>query len=448
MGNKKDVLPIIMASAVALVVTGIVRWILPGGTVIKQQPLQKELSLPNIPLMIKEEKKKIMDVQVLVTSSAFKKDEKIVVSKLSWKQWPISSLMPYFIARDLQGTPLNNGADYANIQKMWAKSDIPEGIPMIMNMATSEDPVERERRAKAKEAAERQKNEKKKVNQERFIRPGYRAITFQVDQRSPTSYTMLMPGDYIDVIINEMNGQKTKTHTYRCLKLIAVDGSTKPFSKDDQSIFSLGSNNPKNVTLEIKEKNVDVMMRQSRDSGVILSLRNQDEKEDHPGEEEGSAEDTLAKNSFMQGILNMNEASSTAILEEARQQKQQDDKSFDLLIRNMDAASRSSTEILEESKTPQGQSLDMMKTIDIFSRVSDVETDRMFEKSSNPKGKYEVASGRIIGAGAGTDGEDKNIEIKIHRALKPTSIQIDKYGNIMQSSSSGVDSTEMGFSSN
>ena len=80
MGNKKDVLPIIMASAVALVVTGIVRWILPGGTVIKQQPLQKELSLPNIPLMIKEEKKKIMDVQVLVTSSAFKKDEKIVLN--------------------------------------------------------------------------------------------------------------------------------------------------------------------------------------------------------------------------------------------------------------------------------------------------------------------------------------------------------------------------------
>ena len=64
MGNKRDIVPIVIASAVALVVTGIIRWMIPSGsTIIKQQPIKKELSLPDIPLMIKSEQKKIKEVQ-------------------------------------------------------------------------------------------------------------------------------------------------------------------------------------------------------------------------------------------------------------------------------------------------------------------------------------------------------------------------------------------------
>ena len=114
MGNKKDVLPIVVASAVALVITGIVRVFLPTGVVVKQQPLKKELSLQNIPLMIKSEQGKAKEVQVLVTNVEIKKDEKIVQDKLIWRTWPGNVVQPNFIAQDNKGAPLNNRTDHSN----------------------------------------------------------------------------------------------------------------------------------------------------------------------------------------------------------------------------------------------------------------------------------------------------------------------------------------------
>ena len=142
MNSKKDILPIVIASVIALVVTGIVRWLIPGGTVIKQQPLKKELSLPDIPLMIKTEQKKVLEVQVLVTNADIKKDERISLAKLTWKNWPANALQPHFIAKDNKETPLNNRADYNNALNMWARNEIPSGMPLTISMLTSNDPVE------------------------------------------------------------------------------------------------------------------------------------------------------------------------------------------------------------------------------------------------------------------------------------------------------------------
>ncbi len=148
MGNKKDVLPIIVASGVALVITGIVRFLLPGGTVIKQQPLKQELSLPDIPLLVKSDQKKAKEIQVLVTSTEIKKGEKIVQGKLTWRTWPENAIQPNFIAQDKKGTPLNNKTDYNNALNMWANNDIPDGIPLILGMLTNIDPVETEKKEK------------------------------------------------------------------------------------------------------------------------------------------------------------------------------------------------------------------------------------------------------------------------------------------------------------
>ena len=214
MGNKKDILPIVMASAIALVVTGVVRWMMPGGTVIKQQPLKKELSLPDIPLMIKSEQKKVKEIQVLVTNTTIKKDERIVQGKLAWKTWPANAVQSHFIAQDNKGTPINNRTDYANALNMWAKSEIPEGIPLTLTMLTSDDPVEVARRQKEAEEAKNREKKKKEKEEDTSIKVGYRAVSFQMDQRTPIPSSMIAPGDYVDVRINSFDESKQKAHIY------------------------------------------------------------------------------------------------------------------------------------------------------------------------------------------------------------------------------------------
>ena len=57
MNNKKDILPIVIAAVIALLITGIVRFLLPvsGEQNAKQESSKNEISMPDIPLMVKEE---------------------------------------------------------------------------------------------------------------------------------------------------------------------------------------------------------------------------------------------------------------------------------------------------------------------------------------------------------------------------------------------------------
>ena len=86
--NKKDAIPIIIASIIALVITILVKWLLPSSVALTQQQTHKEISMPEIPLMVnkeeKKKKKKKKDDLVLFISRSFKKDEKIILDKLKW----------------------------------------------------------------------------------------------------------------------------------------------------------------------------------------------------------------------------------------------------------------------------------------------------------------------------------------------------------------------------
>ncbi len=430
MDKKREVMPILTASVIALIVTGVVRWILPGGTVIKQQPLKKELSLPDIPLMAKETKKKTVEIQVLVTKNPIKKDEKIVLAKTEWKKWPADALQGYFIAKDNKGTPLNNGADFANAQKMWAKNDIPAGIPLVMAMLTDADPQKilleqkKKKEAEEKKLKEKQAAEKKKQANDSGIKPGYRAVTFSIDQKAPVSSSMIKPGQLIDIIIEENAGGKTKTHTYTAVKIIAVDGKTQ---KDieaearnrDSGGFSLGSitsfGNPKNITLEIHANMVNTMLKQAGNQGVLLSLRNQDEADHKDALSQTGEEDPIVRNMIVKQIESMNKSTAADKLMDIKKRKIETDRDISLLLKNLHSSA--------------GRQIEMWKRAEKYKDNG---------SSAANGGKYEIMSGRIVG-NIEQPQEDKTV-VRIFRKLESSEIEFDKTGKKSDSKSSSSSS--------
>lgn len=415
MGNKRDIVPIVIASAVALVVTGIIRWMIPSGsTIIKQQPIKKELSLPDIPLMIKSEQKKIKEVQVLVTSSEIKKDEKILQSKLSWKSWPSNAVQPYFIAQDSKGNPLNNKEDYVSALSMWAKSDIPAGIPLTLSMLTRDDPVEIARIKKEAEEAENARKaqlEKKKEEEQGAIKAGYRAVTFQIDQRTPISSSMIAQGDYVDVIINSIQAGVQKTYDYKALKILAIDGVTKQprDEKGNKGILGIGGSlAPRNITLQVRESLVNDMLKQAGNNGITVIIRGKNEKieEDFP-EDDTEKKDSLEEdnspdvddNILIRGLREIGKTSSAEMLKESVRKREEEERNISALLHNMSSFGAQSTPKRKEALS-----------------------------SSEDSSKYEVVSGRIVSESDKSKNKGKDDSVKIYRKLTPDEVQFKKDG--------------------
>ncbi|MCR5225480.1 MAG: hypothetical protein K6C34_05335 [Alphaproteobacteria bacterium] len=415
MNKKKDVLPIVIATVIALVITVLVRFLLPGGTIVKQDNAsQREISMPKIPLMVKETKKK--EVQVLFVSTKIAKDQKIQESALSWKKWPEEALQPYFIAKTETGVALNNGADYSNALRMWAANDIPSGVPLTLQMLTNEDPVkkaEAERKKqeakKAEEEAKKQRVQKEKAKS--VIGKGMRAVTFTVNQQSAVSTSMLKIGDYIDVLIMQQKGGKTITHKYTALKILAIDGVTesKSDTAEEKKGFNLGAGlgavsnllSPRNLTLEVREDLVDDMIEQAGSNGIIVSLRNQEDKIVRPGEESLSTEDEQVRDALLQGINNMQRISSANAMRKTREEKEAEEQNLEALIANMNA-------IGARTSSPR--------------RVSGKEEQ---PGNANPAGgKIEFVSGKTVGE----EQEPSRKSVTIYRKMKSESITFNEDG--------------------
>jgi len=299
MDAKKDIVPIIIAAGIALVVTGALKIFVPTGATNlgNNSASKKELPLPDIPLMVNQSSGTKQD-RVLIVAKDIKKDTKITANNTAWKKWPRDAVQPYFIAKDDDGAVLNNGADYTNALKMWANSDIPAGVPLTMRMLTKEDPVEREKAKKAQLEAEKKKKEQEEREKEKgaLIKKGMRAITFPIDSRSASSVSLISLGDYVDIIIMERVGNVTRAHKYSEVKVLAIDGVAKvekqPSKEGGKNTSGFSSG--KNITLEINESQVETMIRQVGNGGLILSVRSQmdlvesdkskEEDEDFPDE--------------------------------------------------------------------------------------------------------------------------------------------------------------------
>ncbi|GHU20165.1 hypothetical protein FACS189472_11050 [Alphaproteobacteria bacterium] len=359
MKNKKDLIQIVIAAVIAFAITYLIRLLIPVNVsnVAVKDP-KEEISMPDIPLMAKDKtKKKSWDILVFVVSNNIKKGEKISTSNCAWKKWPAENLQPYFIAKDRDDIPINNAADYANAIKMWAKNDIPQGIPLTIQMLDDMDPVKREEEEKKKKLEEDKKNTEKIV--EAYIKKGMRAVTLVVDQKSSVFNNMLYPGDLIDVLIMERKGDKVKTHKYKAVHVLAVDGSTT--SKRKKDAHSENAPAPpagvpvRNVTLEVKEDLIETIINQSSASGIIISIRSQDEKVEETELNKDLAEENKEgddkSDSFVNDLLDIGRKSSIEKLLEKKFRKDEEIRNEDVLLNDIiDTNRRGSTDKLLEKK--------------------------------------------------------------------------------------------------
>ncbi|MDR2158212.1 MAG: hypothetical protein LBO02_02755 [Holosporaceae bacterium] len=447
MNSKKDILPIVIASVIALVITGVVRLLLPAGSsdADKHAPA-KRLSMPDIPLVVKEVKPK--ENQVLVVSGNIKKDEKIILDKLTWKKWPKDAMQPYFIAKDDSGMPLNNVADFDNALKKWAASDIPSGVPLTMAMLSDEDP-KKKAEAENKKRQELKKKQAEKVKSSAFIRKGMRAVTFSIDQKSASSSSMLSPGDLVDVLIVEQHGEKSRIYKYKALKILAIDGITKFESKKDKngndSLFGgLGSVGgllaPKNVTLEIKESMVEEMLKRAGNTGVILSLRSQSEEVKHAGEEVEEEESDVVRSALLTNIIEMNRLHAAEALKTSQVKREMDEKNLSMLMSNMGSmgGNSSADALIEAQKRKESEERNLSMIMKNISSVAeaDYRNGGKGQLVKNKKtGKYEIVSGKVVGK---EEELGKTDTVVIYRKLKADEIQFDSSGKKIENTNLGL----------
>ncbi|MDR2766556.1 MAG: SAF domain-containing protein [Holosporaceae bacterium] len=407
MNDKNSIIQIVMiAFAVALVVTFGVRLLLISSTSnFNLLTPKRELSMGDIPLIIEEAKKQ---TEVLIVSKDIKKDSKITLKMLSWRKWPLSAIQSKFIARDIRGTPMNSKGDYGKALEMWAASDIPAGVPLTIKMLTAEDPQKKlEKDEKARKLLENQKASAE------FIRNGMRAVTFPIDQRSASSLNVLCYNDLVDALIMERRGDKIKTHKYKALKILAIDGATKFIKniedKDKGKIEGKPGTTavPKNITLEVKEELVDTMLRQLGNGGVVLSIRSSTEapKSEEDNTEDEEATKLLAQEALLQNIMNMNKMTSAAAIIEERDKKNRNEKDLFLLVKSMNSANDGASDQNGEK-----------------GRFPGAEHSGARAKSSSEK--IEIVSGRMVGK----ETPEKKSEVVLYRKLNPQKMAFSKDG--------------------
>ena len=441
MNNKKDILPIIIASVIALLITIVVRLLLPGGTFIqRKEQQQSEISMPKIPLIMKSEVKK--EVQVLFVSTKITKGSKVKENQLSWKKWPEDALQPYFIAKTEKGTALNNGADYTNALKMWAISDIPAGVPLTMQMLTNEDPVkkaeaalkakkEKEAKEAALKAAQQKKIEEEKAKAKHIIGKGMRAVTFGVNQQSAVSTSMMSVGDYVDILIMQSHNGKNVSHKYSALKILAIDGVTDVKNTKKSMIETLGSINnifsPRNITLEVRSDLVDGMLEQAGSNGVIVSLRNQeDEKEEQQyqvkqeeeeKEKEKQTDDTLKeeeKEVLLKNVVNMNRSDAAELMKNIKHRQDAERKNLEELLHSITSISRND-QFMPALKQQEEAAEEESKDENAEESTKEKSEDTEENKKARSGGRMEMVSGKIVGEEQMPDP----IKINIYKAGQP-----------------------------
>lgn len=428
----RNILPMAIAAVIALGITVAARFLVPNNKSSDYVPQKSKskIPMPDIPLMVKETKK-IEEVMVLVAEQEIKRGTKITSELLSWKKWPKEALQSNFIAKDLKGSPLNNGGDYNLALTMWAGTDVALGVPLAISMLLSYDPIKKEEEEKAKLEAEKKKKEeveaakKEEKEQQDFIKPGMRALTFPIEQRSASGLSMLAPGDLVDVLISEQINGKTIVHKYSGMKVLALDGSVK--KKKDESeqknkdkMFGLASSisgafsMPKNVTLEVKEAFVEKLLKEVGNGSVILSVRNQTDKnaKDGIGDSASAADET-------------------------------DDKQLDSLMHMMSAVSHRST--LNGSQNADNDKAEQQKNIervlfDMQRRNTLVETNPKTPKETpQSESNKEFVSGKVVSEKQNVDKDvpPKPQSIRITKGMSTNVVTLDEDGK--NTGSSGGD---------
>lgn len=115
------------------------------------------------------------------------------------------------------------------------------------------------------------------------LKPGTRAVSFAVDP-SQSASGLALPGDYVDLILTQSfaeavtdPGRRSVGETVlRNVRVIAVDQSLTTASKTspvDRAVFTAESRIPKTVTLELDERQAELMLVASQLGRLSLSVR-------------------------------------------------------------------------------------------------------------------------------------------------------------------------------
>ncbi|MDR1236528.1 MAG: SAF domain-containing protein [Holosporaceae bacterium] len=506
--NSKKLLPALMALVAAFIVTAILAFFISGksgpsasspsssAASLPKKNSVSDISMPDIPLMVKENKKE-KECRVLIVSKDIKSGSKITLESLAWKTWPPQAVQPYFIAKNDKDVPLNNKDDYNNALKMWAASDIPAGVPLIMRMLINEDPIKKEREAaekKKKEEEEKKRKAEEAKKKSASLRTGMRALTVPLDQKSTIPETMLEVGNRVDVLVSVQNNSRTRVFKYAAIRILAVDGMTSKTKvedkKSEKNTFERGglltglSNvssllSVKNITIEIKEDLVKEFLQRLGNNGIVLSLRNQ---EDIADTEEGlvteESESERELDSVLRSMAKMNQENSAEILKKNKEKE----KDFSVLIDKINSAGvKHSKEIMIKEQQNKREKKQAESTLIESLNFSDqnssknalLEVKRQKElndvnmalilKSMNSiasagessvgkqtnfgnkvlvknaeTGRYEIVSGKIIGE----EPEEEGSSVIIHRHQASEVVQFDENGKKLEAKDS---STESGF---
>jgi hypothetical protein len=240
---------------------------------------------------------------------------------------------------------------------------------------------------------------------------------------------MLAYNDLVDILIMERRGDKVKTHKYKALKILAIDGATKFIkkigdNKENEKGDSKKNNKPKgpdgsttvpkNITLEVKESFVDTILKQLGNGGVILSIRSSTEIPKPDGEDGLTEEETMksiAQEALLQNIMNMNKMTSAAAIVEERDRKKRNEKDLFLLVKNMNAINSGTDDNKKEKP-----------------EVKPPEAKQPVVSAPLSSERIEIVSGKAVGKEASSG----NVVI-MHRKLSSQPVPFDEYGRKIRS---------------
>jgi pilus assembly protein CpaB len=124
------------------------------------------------------------------------------------------------------------------------------------------------------------------------LKPGTRAVSIPVDA-SQSASGLALPGDYVDVILTQSFGETAADPARRSvgetvlhdIRVIAVDQSLGPAAKSgtaERGVFGAESRVPKTVTLELNERQAEILFVGTQLGRLNLSVRSLERPD--PGE--------------------------------------------------------------------------------------------------------------------------------------------------------------------
>ncbi len=202
------------------------------------------------------QEKTTMYNRVLVAKENISVGDVLLSRNTEWIKWPIENVSREFIAKDENGRYLHPSLTFESIVGLVANSNIVKGVPISVKMFIKKNSFN---------------------NNTIRLRKGMRAMSAPVDKTS-IKHNAFKPGDIVEVYL------PNKTKKISNVRILAFDSRTE-ISKYEAELsdhhVKEHQNFPDTVTLELTEKQADIMIQNLKGGGrVYLVLMSEDDTDD------------------------------------------------------------------------------------------------------------------------------------------------------------------------